>query len=124
MAYVVNKGVEVTLYGNVMRNEDMNWNLGGNVSFLENKVEGLTGFYETGDLRGQGFSDVRGQRVVAGQPLNVWYLRRFEGIDKSTGQSIYTDGWQLHCFIPEALILKHLLGFSTDFSYKEIYGNH
>ena len=43
-------------------------------------------------LRGQGFSNVRGQRVVAGQPLNVWYLRRFEGLDKTTGQSIFTDG--------------------------------
>ena len=61
----------------------------------------ISGFYETGELRGQGFSDVRGQRVVTGQPLNVWYLRRFEGLDKATGQSIYTDGGNTF-FIPEA----------------------
>ncbi|MCW3113900.1 MAG: SusC/RagA family TonB-linked outer membrane protein, partial [Segetibacter sp.] len=80
--YVLNKGVEIMLTGAVVQGKDINWNVGGNVSFLQNNVEGLKGFYETGELRGQGFSDVRGQRLISGQPLNVWYLRRFEGIDK------------------------------------------
>ena len=64
----------------MLRSQDMALNIGGNVSFLDNNVEGLKGFYETGELRGQGFSDVRGQRVVAGQPLNSWYLVNFEWI--------------------------------------------
>jgi iron complex outermembrane receptor protein len=89
-----------------------------NTSFLENKVEGLSGFYETGELRGQGFSGVRAQRLVAGQPLNVWYLRRFEGIDKSTGQSIYADGGNT-LYYSGSPNPKVLLGFSTDFSYKK-----
>jgi len=115
---VVNSGVEVSLFWNVLRSEDMNWNVGGNVSFLDNKVEGLSGYYETGELRGQGFSDVRGQRVVAGQPLNVWYLRRFEGLDKTTGQSIYTDDGNT-LFYSGSANPETLVGFSTDFSYKK-----
>ena len=115
---VLNKGVEIMLTGNLKRSKDINWNVSTNLSFLKNTVSGLTGFYETGDLRGQGFSDVRGQRVVAGQPLNVWYLRRFEGLDKSTGQSIYTDGGNT-LFYSDSPNPDVLLGVSTDFSYKK-----
>jgi len=117
--YVLNKGVEIMLTGAVVQTKDINWNIGGNASFLKNTVEGLTGFYETGVLRGQGFSDVRGQRVVSGQPLNVWYLRKFEGIDKGTGQSIYADGGNTLYYSgsPNPTML---LGLTSDVTYKKL----
>jgi iron complex outermembrane receptor protein len=118
--YVLNKGVEIMLTGNLMRTKDIDWNLSTNVSFLKNVVEGLTGFYETGELRGQGFSNVLGQRVVSGQPLNVWYMGIFEGIDKTTGQSIYTGGdASANKFYVGSPNPKTILGISTDFSYKD-----
>ena len=86
--------------------------------YLDNTVDGLVGFYQTGELRGQGFSDVRAQRLISGQPLNVWYLRQFEGLDKNTGQSIYTDGGNT-LFYSGSPNPKTLLGFSTDFSFKK-----
>jgi iron complex outermembrane receptor protein len=116
--YVLNKGVEIMLTAGLVRNQNINWNLNANASFLQNTVQGLLGFYETGDLRGQGFSDVRGQRLVSGQPLNVWYLRRFEGLDKSTGQSIYADGGNT-LFYSGSPNPKMLLGLSSDVSYKK-----
>lgn len=115
--YVLNKGVEVMLTAGLMRTKDINWNVGGNVSFLDNTVQGLTGVYLTGDLRGQGFSDVRGQRVINGQPLNVWYLQQFQGIDKTTGQSIYANGGA-KAFVGSPNP-KMLLGLSSDVSYKK-----
>ena len=115
--YVLNKGVEITLTSSVLKTKDITWNVGGNVSFLRNTVSGLAGFYETGELRGQGFSNVRGQRLVNDQPLNVWYLRRFEGIDKGTGQSVYTDGGNT-LFYSGSPNPKTLLGLNTDFNYK------
>jgi iron complex outermembrane receptor protein len=115
---VVNSGVEITLTGNAVRTSDLNWNIGGNFSFLDNNVTGLAGFYETGQLRGQGFSDVRGQRLIAGQPLNVWYLRRFEGIDKATGQSVYTDGGNT-LFYSGSPNPKMLMGLFTDLTWKK-----
>lgn len=115
---VLNKGVEISLYGTILNKQDMTWNIGTNVSFLQNEVNGLRGFYETGQLRGQGFSNVRGQRVVAGQPLNVWYLRRWEGLDKTTGKDILTDGGAT-LFYSGSPNPKTLLGISTDFTYKK-----
>jgi iron complex outermembrane receptor protein len=118
--YVLNKGLEIMLTANLMRSKDFNWNLSTNVSFLDNIVEGLTGFYETGALRGQGFSNVFGQRVIAGQPLNVWYLGIFEGLDKSTGQSVYTGGDpSVNKFYVGSPNPDVLLGVSTDLTYKK-----
>lgn len=118
--YVLNKGWEISLTGALVRNNDINWNISGNASFLQNTVKGLAGFYETGELRGQGFSDVRGQRVVNDQPLNVWYLGIFEGIDKSTGQSIYKNGDpSANKYYVGSPNPKMILGLSTDFSYKK-----
>ncbi len=117
--FVLNKGVEVMLSGRLMRTKDINWGITGNVSFLQNTVDGLAGFYETGELRGQGFSNVRGQRLVNDQPLNVWYLRRFEGLDKATGQSVYADGGNT-LYYSGSPNPKTLLGLSSDFSYKNL----
>src|SRR5690606_40486625 len=86
---IANKGVEVALTGTLVKNEDWTVDLTGNATFLSNSVSGLVGYYETGALRGQGFSGVLGQRMVNGQPLNVWYLAKYEGIDPETGTSMY-----------------------------------
>jgi iron complex outermembrane receptor protein len=119
--YVENKGLEVTLTGGIIRKKDMNWDISANATFLTNTVKGLTGFYETGVLRGQGFSNVFGQRVVADQPLNVWYLAIWEGIDKTTGQSVYTGGDPAaNKFYLGSPNPKTLLGISTEFSYKKL----
>ncbi|MBK1438510.1 SusC/RagA family TonB-linked outer membrane protein [Parapedobacter sp. ISTM3] len=124
---IINEGVELALMGNVVQRENWNWNLGVNATYLENRVDGLLGYYETAALRGQGFSGVLGQRMVSGQPLNVWYLAQFEGIDPATGTSIYRglDGTvgtdvdpALNKFYLGSPNPKYLLGISTDVSYK------
>ena len=114
---IINSGLEVMLTGGLIQNSDVNWNITANASFLKNSVSGLAGFYETGELRGQGFSNVRGQRLVNDQPLNVWYLRRFIEVDKSTGQSVYEDDGNT-LFYSGSPNPTMLLGLSTDFSYK------
>jgi iron complex outermembrane receptor protein len=116
--YVLNKGVEITLYGNLVNSKDLTWNLGTNVSILRNTVKGLAGFYETGELRGQGFSNVRGQRLVNDQPLNVWYLQQWEGIDKNTGKDVLTDNGATKFYVGSPNP-RTLLGISTDVNYKK-----
>lgn len=124
---IVNQGVELALVGAVVRNDSWNWNVAANATFLKNEVSGLLGYYETAALRGQGFSGVLGQRMVSGQPLNVWYLARFEGIDPTTGTSMYrgVDGDigtavdpALNKFYVGSPNPTSLLGISTDVSYK------
>lgn len=125
---VVNKGVEIAVTGNIVRSSNWNWDLTGNVTFLKNSVSGLLGYYETGALRGQGFSGVTGQRMVNGQPLNAWYLAVFEGIDPQTGMSMYRghDGSKstandpaLNKFYSNSPNPTTLLGISTVVSYKK-----
>ncbi|SEL78162.1 SusC/RagA family TonB-linked outer membrane protein [Parapedobacter koreensis] len=126
---IINEGVELALAGDIVRREDWNWNLGVNATYLKNEVSGLLGYYETAQLRGQGFSGVLGQRMVSGQPLNVWYLAQFEGIDPTTGTSMYRglDGEvgtdvdpALNKFYLGSPNPKYLLGITTAVSYKRL----
>lgn len=128
---IVNKGIEVLLSGAIVQKADVQWNISGNATFLDNSVTGLPGFYETAVLRGQGFSNVVGQRMVSGQPLNVWYLAIWEGIDPDKGLSKYKSNGDGHAGTDvdpaqnktyiHSPNPKFLLGFSTDVTYKKFY---
>jgi TonB-linked SusC/RagA family outer membrane protein len=126
---VVNKGVEVALTGTVLEAKDWTWNISANATFLKNSVSGLPGFYETAQLRGQGFSGVLGQRMISGQPLNVWYLAQYAGLDPATGTSMYVgaDGIASTSVDPAqnkryvgSPNPRTLLGLSTDVTYKKL----
>lgn len=125
---IVNKGWELSLFGALIETQHLTWNLGLNGTYLDNSVSGLPGFYETANLRGQGFSGVLGQRMVSGQPLNVWYLARYAGLDPATGTSMYEgpDGQASSSIDPAQNKFyvgspnpKYLLGISTDLTYKK-----
>src|SRR5690606_19391248 len=103
--------------------------LAANATYLRNNVSGLLGYYETAALRGQGFSGVLGQRMVSGQPLNVWYLAIFEGIDPETGTSMYRGldvtvrtsvDPALNKIYVNSLNPNSLLGISIDVSYNKL----
>ena len=86
---IVNSGLEVALNIGLARKKDLNWNLGVNAAFQKNELKDFVGAIQTGSLSGQGISGATAQRLVSGQPINVFYLRTFQGIDKTTGQSNY-----------------------------------
>jgi iron complex outermembrane receptor protein len=62
---IVNNGLEVSLNAGIVRSRDINWNAGVNLSFLQNKVEGINGYYETGALHGQGISGAAVERILS-----------------------------------------------------------
>lgn len=131
---VLNKGFELSLTGNIVIQQDWTWNITANGTYIQNNVSGLTGYYSTAALRGQGFSGVLGQRMVNDQPLNAWYLAIYEGIDPTTGTSMYRalDGTvgtpsndpkydpALNKFYVHSPNPKYLLGISTDVTYKRL----
>jgi iron complex outermembrane receptor protein len=119
-ATITNSGFEFALNGAIIRNTDMQWNVGFNIAFLDNEIRDLDGAYETGALSGQGISGATSQRLVSGQPLNVYYLRNFEGIDKGTGQSVYTDGGNT-LFYSGSPNPSTVFGFTTDFTWKKLF---
>jgi iron complex outermembrane receptor protein len=118
--YIVNKGVEISLNAAISSSEDMSWNAGVNASFLNNTVKGFRPgeVYETGALSGQGISGTTSQRITNNQPLNTFYLRDYQGIDKTTGQATFADGGNTLYYMGSPNP-KVLLGFSTDFTYKK-----
>jgi len=117
---IQNQGVEFALRGAIVRQRDLNWNLNVNAAFQDNELKDFVGTYETGALSGQGSSGATVQRLANGQPLNVYYLRRFEGLDKTTGQSKYTDDGNT-LFYSGSPNPKMVLGLSTDISFKKWY---
>jgi iron complex outermembrane receptor protein len=118
---IVNSGFEFTLNYAIIRNDRMVWNIGGNIAFLKNEVKDLVGTYQTGALHGQGISGATSQLIASGQPLNVYYLRRFEGIDKASGQSIYADNEAL--FFSGSPNPKQVYGITTDFSMNKFFAS-
>src|SRR5262249_2383336 len=70
-----------------------------------------------GPLHGQGMSNAFAQRIANGQPVNVFYTRQFEGLDKD-GFSIYTDGGNTNYYVGNPNP-KTLLGISTRVTYKK-----
>jgi iron complex outermembrane receptor protein len=117
-AVINNKGVELAVNANIIKQKNLNWDFGINATWLKNELTGLSGTYNTGALSGQGSSGAYVQKLASGYPLNVFYLREFLGIDKTTGQSIYTQDGDVS-FFGEDPNPNFLLGASTEVNYKK-----
>jgi len=82
-----NKGVEITLNGDVIRNSKFTWNASFNLGTLRNKITNLSGKFQGADLsitaRNYGYADGRGlsnayiTRLVNGHPAGVFWLHEF-----------------------------------------------
>jgi iron complex outermembrane receptor protein len=112
-ANVTNKGFEIGLNGMIVKTPDVTFSIGGNVSFLQNKLTKFSGVVETGMLNGQGITNTPSQRFISGQPLNVYYMLVFNGLDDS-GVGTYSDTKQyIHDPNP-----KTILGIVSSATYK------
>jgi len=114
---IENEGVELAVNAAVVKQSDLQWNVGVNATLQKNMYTKQQGVFNTGELSGQGMTGAYAQRIVAGYPLNVYYLRDFQGID-ANGQSKYKeDGYTL--FYGESPNPSTLLGINTDLTYKK-----
>ncbi len=117
-ATINNKGVELSITANIIKKKDFTWDLGVNATWLKNMLKGLNGTYNTGGLSGQGSSGAYVQKLASGYPLNVFFLREYLGIDKTTGQGNYTDDGD-RSFYGEDPNPNMLLGASTELTFKK-----
>lgn len=87
---VVNNGVELTLFGDIVNTEDWSFTLGGNFSFLKNELQNFSGQIPTGNIDGAGLTGNFSQLIESGQPINSFYMPEFAGFD-SEGVPQYFD---------------------------------
>lgn len=115
-ATIRNKGVEISLGSDIVRNNNWKWDMNVNAAFLSNVVKNYSGpQILTGQLSGPGMTSTYVQTIANGQPLNVFYTKKFTGFD-ANGQATFADsGKNILQGNPNP---KVLLGFRTGVQYK------
>jgi iron complex outermembrane receptor protein len=120
-AKVINSGVEFGLNYDILQKDDINWNLGFNVSYNKNEVQDFDGLIQTGEINGNGLTGAYAQLLAEGQPLFSFFLREFGGFDEN-GISIYPNG-DVQEFVGKSALPDYVVGISTSFSYKRFNFN-
>lgn len=116
---LINSGVEVAVNATIVRGKDINWDFGVNATFLKNELTNFGALQiPIGEVNGQGLSGAYAQLLANNQPLNSFYLKKFIGIDKNTGISLYEGGEEK--FFLGSPNPKLLLGFTTTASWKKL----
>lgn len=115
---IENKGFEIALNATIIKKRDLTWTFGVNATFLKNEITGLSGPLLTGEINGQGLSGAFVQRMTNGQPLNVYYVRDFQGIDANGQAKLANDGASF-VFAGTANPTR-LLGLTTSLAYKKL----
>lgn len=115
---ISNKGAEITLNANIIQQEDVSFSLGGNATFLKNKVSNITGVIKTASLSGQGLSGVTLEVIQSGLPLFAMVTRQYNGLDPQ-GFSKYTDDGFTYYYVgnPNPSVI---LGFNANARYKRL----
>ncbi len=117
--FVENKGLEVAINTTIIDKKDFSFDLGVNATFLKNEVSGLPAPIPTGILNGQGITGTFVQTIRNGFPINTFFTREFLGLDKATGQALYTDGGSTFYPVgnPNPTTI---LGLTASFRYKKL----
>ncbi|WP_421945196.1 SusC/RagA family TonB-linked outer membrane protein [Pedobacter sp.] len=115
---IINKGIELTLNGNIVETDNISWSLGGNATFIKNKVQNINGIIKTGSLNGQGLSGVTTEVIQNGLPLFAMVTRQYNGLD-ANGFSLYTDDGFTNYYVGNPNP-KVIMGLSTNFRYKKL----
>jgi TonB-linked SusC/RagA family outer membrane protein len=97
---LTNKGLEIALTGQILRGSAITWTANGQITFNKTKVTSLAGTYNgfnlssdqiiSGSAAGRGLSSEPITYYKPGQPLDVFYLRHYTGVD-ANGNELF-DG--------------------------------
>ncbi|MCX2585209.1 SusC/RagA family TonB-linked outer membrane protein [Pedobacter sp. MR22-3] len=115
---IINKGIEMSLNANIIEKDNLSWSLGGNLTYIKNRVENLSDLIKTGALSGQGLSDVTTEVIQNGLPLFAMVTRQYNGLD-ANGFSLYTDDGFTKYYVGNPNP-KFIMGLSTNLRYKKL----
>ncbi|HEY9004830.1 MAG TPA: TonB-dependent receptor [Ohtaekwangia sp.] len=88
---IKNKGLEVALHYQYRGANTFSFNVGGNATFIHNKVTGSPySVIASGTAVGSGITGTTVNGYINGSPIGTFFMRQFIGIDES-GNAVYTD---------------------------------
>ena len=108
----MNQGWEILVNSVLIKKKEIDWNLSVNATFLQNNVSGLPAPVGAGFLAGPI------EIIENGLPMYAFFTRKFLGLDKSTGYSVYQDDGATFHFVGNPNP-KFLAGFSSIFRYNK-----
>jgi len=116
---IENKGFEISANAAIVKGNDFNIDLGVNATFIQNNVSGLSAPIQTGSLSGQGITGTTVEVIANNLPINAFYTRHYEGMDKTSGLAIYTDEGNTF-FYEGNPNPSTLLGINATIAYKKL----
>ena len=88
---ISNSGVEIALNYQLRASTSLTFNVGGNITFINNKVENSPySVIPSGTATGSGLTSATINGYVNGQPIGTFFLKEFTGFDDN-GISTYAD---------------------------------
>jgi len=89
---ILNRGVELALdYQSDIQN-DFSYNIGGNITYIQNRVEDSPyAVLTTGAAQGSGQTGATINGYINGEPIGAFYMLQFDGINPETGLNEFRD---------------------------------
>ena len=92
-----NAGIELMLDGSLIKTKDFRWDVNFNISHVKNKVLRLPESIKSTTVEGYdgyvnldiSFVSKYKYFVAEGLPLYTWYIPKYAGVDKETGESLF-----------------------------------
>ena len=124
---LTNKGVELALSGQAVKNQKLTWTIGGQITFVRTKVVSLSGKYKGYDLTtdqipggyavGRGLSSNPITYLKPGYAPYIFYLAHFTGVDKDGHQLFDSAGVKSLTQDQNPNPTKYYIDPSPDFSW-------
>lgn len=98
---VSNRGVEISVDGDIIRNRNWVWNLGLNATFIKNKIVRLPEQHrENGLINGT-------KKYMEGHSVYDFWMYQYVGVDQMTGNSLYLPDLEAYTIeeIPEEYLV-------------------
>ena len=99
---VSNRGVEINLDGDIIRNRNWVWNVGMNATFIKNKIVKLPEQHrENGLINGT-------KKYMEGHSVYDFWMYQYVGVDQMTGNSLYLPDLEAYTLeeIPEEYLVQ------------------
>ena len=80
---MVNRGVEVTVNGDILRTKDFSWNLNANFSYNKNKITELYSGVDEYEIASSNL------KYVVGHSATEFYINRYAGVNPTNGDALW-----------------------------------